>query len=69
MKNSLHIGFHEPLKEQDTEKQTYGCRANNPNICANNGVPNVCAFSSKDCICHKPSRAWKKQYLRLKGDS
>ena len=66
MKNGLHVGFHAPLNEQDTEKQTYGCRANNPDICANNGVINVCAFASDDCVCRKPSRAWKKQYLKLK---
>ena len=62
----LHVGFHAPLKAQDTEKQTYGCRANNPDICANNGVSNICAFASDDCLCKKPSRAWKKQYLKLK---
>lgn len=66
MSNNLKIGFNEPLSELDSETCTYGCRANNPDICANNGIPNVCAFASNDCICRKPSRAWKKQYLKLR---
>ena len=55
-----------PLNELDTEVQTYGCRANNSDICANNSVQGVCAFTSDDCICRKPSRAWKKQFNKLK---
>ena len=63
----LKIAFDAPLHEQDTENQTYGCRANNPDICSNCYLPKVCAFSSEDSICKKPSRAWKKQYLKLKS--
>ncbi len=63
----LIIPFNAPLNEQDTETQTYGCRANNPNICANAYLPKICAFASDDCICKKPSRKWKKQYEILKG--
>ena len=66
MKNELKIPFSAPLNEKDSETQTFGCRANNPNICANNGLVNICAFASEDCICHKPSRAWKKQFEKLK---
>ena len=66
-KKDLSIPFNAPLHSQDTEQQTYGCRANKPDICGNNGLPNVCAFSSADCICKKPSRAWKKQYNKLRG--
>lgn len=66
-KKDLSIPFNAPLHSQDTELQTYGCRANNPDICGNNGLLNVCAFSSEDCICKKPSRAWKKQYAKFKG--
>ena len=62
----LKIGFHAPLNERDSETQTYGCRANNPDICANNGLTGACAFVSEDCICRKPSKAWKKQYQKLK---
>ena len=53
----LRISFSAPLNVLDTDGQTYGCRANNPDICA---------FTSSDCICHRPSRAWKKQYNKLK---
>lgn len=66
-KKDLKIPFNAPLNEKDTEYQTYGCRANNPDICASNELEGVCAFSSSDCICKKPSRAWKKQYAKLKG--
>lgn len=59
------VPFNAPLNEKDTENQTYGCRANNPDICGNNGLDGVCAFVTDDCICRKPSRAWKKQYQKL----
>ncbi len=68
MKKELKIAFNAPLLEGDTESQTYGCRANNPDICKNNGIEDICAFESKDYICKTPSRAWKKQYLKLKGE-
>lgn len=68
MNNALHIKFNAPLYELDSEKQTYGCRQNNPNISGNNGLEGVCAFSTDDNICRKPSRAWKKQFLKLKGE-
>ena len=60
------IPFAAPLNKLDTESQTVGCRANNPDIWANNSLPGICAFTSEDGICHKPSRAWKKQYETLK---
>lgn len=65
-KRRLKIAFNVPLNQEDTEIQTYGCRANNPDICANCYLPDVCAFASEDSICKKPSRAWKKQYAKLK---
>lgn len=43
-KKDLSIPFNTPLNPQDTELQTYGCRANNPHICGNNGLPDICAF-------------------------
>jgi hypothetical protein len=68
MKESeLKIPFNAPLNDADTETQTYGCRQNNPNICANNCMPGVCAFVTPDNICRKPSRAWKKQFIALGG--
>ena len=70
MKNNLKIPFDGKLHKLDTENQTYGCRANNPDICANCYLPEVCAFVREDKICLKPSRAWKKQYENLKnGDN
>ena len=68
MNNKLKIPFNAPLCEKDTDTVTYGCRANNPDICSNNSISGICAFASDDCICKKPSRAWKKQYVKLKGD-
>ena len=67
MDKELHFKFNAPLNDKDTETQTYGCRANNPNICGNNGLPGICAFASDDGVCHKPSRAWKKKYNELKA--
>ena len=63
----LKIPFNAPLNELDTETQIIGCRQNNPGICGNNGLPVVCAFANEDDICRKPSRAWKKQFQKLKG--
>lgn len=64
----LKIPFHDRLNDLDSENQTFGCRANNPSICANNGIPNICAFTSEDGICRRPSKAWKKQYQKLKDE-
>ena len=65
-RNQLQIPFDYPLNKEDSQTQTYGCRANNPDICANNSLPNICAFTSEDNICKRPSRAWKKQFDKLK---
>lgn len=66
IKKELKVPFSAPLNDRDTEMQTYGCRANNPDICANNSLQGICAFTSEDAICKKPSRAWKKQFNLLK---
>ena len=63
-KKELHIDFNNKLNKLDTEIQTFGCRQKNPDICSSNGIENVCAFASKDGICKKPSRAWKKQFQK-----
>ena len=34
----LKIPFNAPLNEMDAENQTYGCRQNNPDICASNSI-------------------------------
>lgn len=65
--NGLKIPVKAPLNSEDSETQTYGCRQNNPDICKNNGLPNVCAFVRDDKICKCPSKAWKRIFLELKG--
>ena len=62
----LKVPFSAQINELDTELQTYGCRTNNLDICANNSVQRICTFILDDCIFRKPSRAWKKQYIKLK---
>ena len=66
MKENIVIDFESPLNELDSEVQTYGCRHTNPNICSRNCLEGVCAFVNADNICKKPSKAWKKQYKKLK---
>lgn len=66
MTKKIHFKFSAPLNEGDTEFQTYGCRATNPDICANNCLNNVCAFVREDNICKQPSKSWKKKYEELK---
>lgn len=62
----LCIPIRSPLNELDTEKQTYGCRQSNPDICGYCYIEGTCAFSSKDNICKHPSAKWKKIYKELK---
>lgn len=66
MKKNVQVAFKAPLHNFDTETQTYGCRANNPDICKNNGILEICAFEREDHICKSPSKAWKKQFIKLK---
>ena len=66
MEKELRIKFNAPLTVMDTETQTFGCRQNNPDICSANRLEGVCAFVTNDNICRRPSRAWKKQYAKLK---
>ena len=63
---ALRFSLKAPLNQGDTETQTYGCRANNPDICKNCYVEGVCAFVSDDKICKAPSAKWKKYYNELK---
>ena len=60
--------FHAPLHPSDTEKQTHGCRHTNPDICAKNLMPNVCAFARRDGMCLAPPMSWKKQFAKLKHE-
>lgn len=66
MDKKLKYDFNDKLNKEDSETQTLGCRQKNPDICACNLVENVCAFARADGICKRPSRSWKKQYLKLK---
>ena len=59
------IPFNAPLNPLDTENQTFGCRQNNPEICGKNNLLEICAFCRSDHVCKMPSRAWKKQFLKL----
>ena len=59
--------FHAPLNKLDTEKQTYGCRHTNPDICAKHYMPNICAFARSDKVCLCPPVSWPKQYQKLKA--
>lgn len=61
----IKVSFNAPLQPGDTTETMAGCRANNPGICKNNGIPEVCAFECTDGICRAPSKAWKKQFLKL----
>jgi hypothetical protein len=56
--------FHSPLNPQDTEKQTCRCRHTNPDICAKNRMPKVCAFVRPDKTCLSPPVSWPKQFRK-----
>ena len=61
----LRFSLTDNLNVQDTESQTYGCRANNPDLCKNCYVEGICAFVNQDKICKKPSANWNKYYKIL----
>ena len=42
----LRFSLKAPLNDGDTESQTYGCRATNPDICKKYYVEGTCAFTS-----------------------
>jgi predicted nucleic acid binding AN1-type Zn finger protein len=60
--------FQAPLHPLDTEKQTYGCRYANPDFCAKNRLPQVCALVRADKICYAPPHLWPKQFKKLKAE-
>jgi hypothetical protein len=59
--------FHAPLHSQDTPTQTVGCRHTQPDICAKNRMPKVCAFARTDGMCLAPPQSWPKQFAKLKA--
>lgn len=61
--------FHAPLNLLDTEAQTVGCRHTNPDICAKNGLPKVCALIRADKMCYAPPQSWPKQFQKLKAST
>ena len=54
-----------PLKEGDTLQKTVGCRHSNPDVCAKNSAPNLCAFVRSDGFCYSPPSSWRKLYTEL----
>lgn len=66
MNKELKFAFNAPLNAADTEMHSYGCRANNSDIFDNNGISDISAFESKNCIRKKLSRTLEKQYLKIK---
>ena len=68
VKNELWFVLTAPLNNGDTEQQTYGCRHSNPEICKACFLDEVCAFSSSDNICKRPSKSWKRYYHKLLGE-
>lgn len=65
MKNAA--AFHAPLHPKDTEKQTFGCRHTQPDICAKNRMPRKCAFVNTDGMCYAPPTSWPRQFQKLKA--
>ena len=63
----LRYGFNDPLNEGDTEFKTVGCRAFQPDYCADYGSNN-CALTNESGVCLCPRKSWKKQYCKLKGE-
>lgn len=66
MNDSIRVSQDAPLKKQDSEMKTYGCRHSNPEICGSHSVPSICAFVNSDVICRKPPRSWKRIYSKLR---
>lgn len=67
MASGKNNNFHSPLHPKDTPNQTAGCRYAQPNLCAKNMMPKVCAFARLDGLCVSPPVSWKNQYLKLRA--
>ena len=59
--------FHLPLHPLDSPIRTHGCRHTNPDICAKNRMPAVCAFVRADGCCVAPPASWAKQFKKLQS--
>lgn len=62
------INRNDPLKKEDTEKQTLGCRCYKPSNCKFCNGP-TCGLSNKSHICTTPPKSWPRQYKILKNKS
>lgn len=62
----MKYSFNDPLNPGDTENETVGCRAFEPNYCSGYGSEG-CALTNASGICTCPRKSWKKQYFKLKG--
>ena len=60
--------FHAPLHPLDSETQTFGCRHSNPDFCAKNRLPKVCALIRADKISFAPPFQWPKQFKKLQAE-
>ncbi len=56
-----------PLHHKDTETMTFGCRQTNPDNCANNSLPDICAFAREDQMCLSPPNSWRRKFKELKN--
>lgn len=62
---SLRIPFKAPLQPGDTADVTVGCRANNPDICKNNGIPECVLLKERmECARFRQKRG-KSSLLNL----
>ena len=59
--------FNDPLNAGDTENQSLGCRAFQPDYCSDYGSDG-CALTNESGFCKCPRKSWKKQYFKLKGE-
>jgi predicted nucleic acid binding AN1-type Zn finger protein len=59
--------FQAPLHPLENEKRTFGCRYSNPDFCAKNRLPQVCALVRSDKLCYAPPHLWPKQFKKLQG--
>ena len=63
----LKFSLTAPLNKGDSKETTYGCRHSDPDICGSCYMDGICAFSSNDKICKRPSKKWLKTYYKLGG--
>lgn len=65
----MKIDQRRSLSDLDTEFQTVGCRAFNPNNCRNHSTEKKCAFVKDDDLCLLPPKSWKKIFGEIRASS